>query len=57
MKLVLQNIINNLYIIYSLINFYKPLYNFKNLINNYKIQNKILLKFSLILYYLYYNNS
>ena len=53
MKLVLQNIINNLYIIYikSLINFYKRLYNFKNNINNYKI-HKYLLKFSLILYYL-----
>jgi hypothetical protein len=45
MKLVLQNIINNLHIIISLINF-------KNHINNYKIQNKILLKLSLILYYL-----
>jgi hypothetical protein len=52
MKLVLQNIINNLYIIYSLINFYKRLYNIKHHINNNKIQNKILLKFSLILYYL-----
>jgi hypothetical protein len=48
MKLVLQNIINNLYVIYSLINF-------KNQINNYEIRNKILLKFSLILYYLYYD--
>jgi hypothetical protein len=43
MKLVIQNIINYLYITYGLINFYKRIYNFKNHINNYKIRNKILL--------------
>jgi hypothetical protein len=52
MKLGIKNIIYILYIIYSLINFYKRLYNFKNHIKNYKIRNIILLKFSLILYYL-----